>query len=50
MSNSERKELDKQLKELIKEYRVEPSDSPFAAPVIFVKNEEGTKKLWVDYR
>lgn len=43
-------ELDETLKELIEENRIVPSDSPFAAPVIFVKKKDGTKRLCVDNR
>lgn len=50
MAESERAELDKQLKELTQENRIEPCDSPFAAPVIFVKKKDGSKRLCVDYR
>ena len=50
MSEAEKEELNRQLKELLQDNRIEPCDSPFAAPVIFVKKKDGTKRLCVDYR
>lgn len=50
ISESQQEELNDQLRELITENRIVPSDSPFAAPVIFVKKKDGTKRLCVDYR
>ena len=50
MSPSDQEELNKQLKELIQADKIFPSDSPFAAPVIFVKKKDGSKRLCVDYR
>lgn len=43
-------ELEKQLQELIDTGKIFPSDSPFAAPILFVKKKDGTKRLCVDYR
>lgn len=50
LSASDRDELDKQLSELIASGNVIPSESPYAAPVIFVQKKDGTKRLCVDYR
>lgn len=49
MADSEQKELDKQLTELLQDNRITPCDSPFAAPVIFVKKKDGSKRLCMDY-
>ncbi|CAL9733436.1 unnamed protein product [Monosporozyma servazzii] len=50
LSESQREELNQELRTLIAENRIVPSDSPFAAPVIFVKKKDGSKRLCVDYR
>ena len=50
LSESQQEELNQELRDLISENRIVPSDSPFAAPVIFVKKKDGTKRLCVDYR
>ena len=47
LSESQQEELNNELRELIAENRIVPSDSSFAAPVIFVKKKDGT---CVDYR
>ena len=42
-------ELKSQLKELIEKNYIRPSVSPWGAPVIFVKNKDGTLCLCIDY-
>ena len=41
-----RKELDK----LLKNGSIEPSVSPYGAPVIFVKKKSGELRMCIDYR
>ncbi len=43
-------ELRKQLEELTGKRFIEPSSSPFGAPVLFVKKKDGTLRMCVDYR
>jgi hypothetical protein len=49
MSTPELKELQMQLEELLKEY-ICPSVSPWGAPVLFVKKNDGALKLCIDFR
>ena len=42
-------ELKTQLKELIDKNYIRPSVSPWGAPVMFVKNKDGTLCLCIDY-
>jgi hypothetical protein len=50
MSASELDELKKQLDDLIAAGFIQPSKSPFAAPVLFVKKKDGSMRMCVDYR
>jgi len=50
MSATELAELKKQLEELTKSGFIQPSKSPFGAPVLFVKKKDGTMRMCVDYR
>ena len=47
---SELAELKKQLEELQRIGFIRPSSSPWGAPVLFVKNKDGSMRLCVDYR
>ena len=44
------KELKTQLHELLDKGFVRPSVSPWGAPVLFVKNKDGTLQKCIDYR
>ena len=46
----ELKELKLQLKELLEKGFIQPSVSPWGAPVLFVKKKDGTLRLCIDYR
>jgi hypothetical protein len=50
MSSVELIELKKQLEELVKSGFIQPSKSPFGAPILFVKKKDGTMRMCVDYR
>jgi hypothetical protein len=50
MSTPELKELQMQLEELLKKGYICPSVSPWGAPVLFVKNKDGTLRLCIDFR
>ena len=50
MSESELVELKSQLAELTKSRFIQPSKSPFGAPILFVKKKDGTTRMCVDYR
>ena len=50
MAPAELKELKAQLEELLEKGYIRPSTSPWGAPVLFVKKEDGTLRLCIDYR
>ncbi|GKE89317.1 putative reverse transcriptase domain-containing protein [Tanacetum coccineum] len=50
LASSEMKELMSQLKELLNKGFIRPSSSPWGAPIIFVKNKDGSMRMCIDYR
>ena len=50
MTLVELKELKLQLQELLEKRFIQPSVSPWGAPVLFVKKKDGTLRLCIDYR
>jgi Retroviral aspartyl protease/DNA N-6-adenine-methyltransferase (Dam) len=50
MSPAELKEVQKQLEELMNKGWIQPSESPFGAPILFVRKKDGTLRMCVDYR
>nr|GEX31375.1 putative reverse transcriptase domain-containing protein [Tanacetum cinerariifolium] len=50
LAPSEMKELAEQLKELSNKGFIRPSSSPWGAPVLFVKNKDGSFWMCIDYR
>jgi hypothetical protein len=50
MSTPDLKELQMQLEELLKKGYIHPSVSPWGAPILFVKNKDGTLRLGMDFR
>jgi hypothetical protein len=49
MTTPEMKELQLQLKELLKKGYIRPSVSPWGAPVLFMKKKYGTLRLCIDF-
>ena len=50
MNILELNEIKLQLQELINKHYIRPSVSPWGAPILFVKNKDGTLCLCIDYR
>jgi hypothetical protein len=50
MSTPELKELQMQLEELLEKGYICPSVSPWGAPVLFVKNKNGTLRICIEFR
>ncbi|KAM2369066.1 hypothetical protein ACFXTH_046546 [Malus domestica] len=50
MASAELKELKVQLQELMDKGFIQPSTSPWGAPVLFVRKKDGTLRLCIDYR
>nr|GEU39831.1 putative reverse transcriptase domain-containing protein [Tanacetum cinerariifolium] len=50
LAPSEMQELSNQLQELIDRGFIQPSTSPWGAPVLFVKKKDGSFRMCIDYR
>src|SRR4051812_22559778 len=50
MSPIELRELKRQLEELLAKHFIQPSVSPWGAPVLLVKKKDGSMRLRIDYR
>ncbi|MCI41584.1 RNA-directed DNA polymerase (Reverse transcriptase) [Trifolium medium] len=50
MSAAELEKLKEQLEELLEKRFVRPSISPWGAPVLLVKKNDGSMRLCIDYR
>lgn len=50
MSESELQELKSQLDELLQKGFIQPSTSPYGAPILFVKKKDGSMRMCIDYR
>ena len=50
LSQDELREVREQLKELLDKGFIQPSVSPYGAPILFVKKKDGTLRMCVDYR
>ena len=50
MAPVELKELQTQLQELLDKGFIQPSHSPWGAPVLFVRKKDGTLRTCIDYR
>ncbi|GJV71507.1 putative reverse transcriptase domain-containing protein [Tanacetum coccineum] len=49
LTPSEMRELSVQLQELLEKGFIRPSSSPWGAPVLFVKNKDGSFRMCIDY-
>jgi RNase H-like domain found in reverse transcriptase/Reverse transcriptase (RNA-dependent DNA polymerase)/Integrase zinc binding domain/Chromo (CHRromatin Organisation MOdifier) domain/Retroviral aspartyl protease len=50
MSSAELDELRKQLDTLLEKGFIQPSRSPYGAPMLFVRKKDGTMRMCIDYR
>ena len=50
MSARELEETKKQIDEMLAAGQIRPSQSPYGAPILFVKKKDGTLRLCIDYR
>ena len=50
MAPAELKELKEQLRDLLEKGFIRPSQSPWGAPVLFVKKKDGSLRMCIDYR
>ena len=50
LSPAELAEVEKQVKGLLSQGLIQPSTSPFGAPILFVGKKDGTLRMCVDYR
>ena len=50
MASTELRELKAQLEELLSKGFIQPSISPWGAPILFVKKKDGSLRLCIDYR
>ncbi|KAJ9546759.1 hypothetical protein OSB04_019302 [Centaurea solstitialis] len=50
LAPAEMKEVRNQLKELLDKSFIQPSTSPWGAPVLFVKKKDGSFRMCIDYR
>jgi len=50
LSPAERRELEKQIAHLLEMKYIQPSTSPYGAPVLFIPKPDGTLRMCLDYR
>lgn len=50
MSPSEKEEVQRQVTELLNKGWIQPSTSPYGAPILFVQKPDGSLRMCVDYR
>ena len=49
-SHKQRLEVERQVEQLLKDRKIRPSDSPWAAPILLARKKDGSERLVVDYR
>jgi hypothetical protein len=50
LTQAERDEVIRQIKELLRMGLIEPSVSPYGAPILFVEKKDGSLRMCIDYR
>jgi hypothetical protein len=50
MTPQEKEEVQRQIADLLSKGLIEPSVSPYGAPVLFVQKKDGTLRMCIDYR
>ncbi len=50
LSPAQRAEVERQVSELLEKGLIQPSDNPWASPVVLVTKKDGSKRLCLDYR
>jgi hypothetical protein len=50
LDNTELVELKNQIRELLETNRIEPSNGPYGAPILFAKKKDGRLRMCIDYR
>ena len=50
LSLAEKKEVQRQVQDLLSKGLIRPSTSPFGSPILFLKKKDGTLRMVIDYR
>ena len=50
LDNTELVELKNRIRELLETNRIEPSNGPYGAPILFAKKKDGRLRMCIDYR
>jgi len=50
LSPKEKREMEKQITDMLEKGLIEPSTSPFGAPILFVMKKDGAMRMCIDYR
>lgn len=50
MTLAEKEEITRRVRELLEKGMIEPSKSPFSAPILFVRKSDGSLRMVLDYR
>jgi len=50
LSPKEKREMEKQITDMLEKGLIEPSTSPYGAPILFVMKKDGAMRMCIDYR
>ena len=50
LDNTELVELKNQIREFLETNRIEPSNGPYGAPILFAKKKDGRLRMCIDYQ